>query len=137
MKEMLKGIEFDSLPEEIQKNLTAFLEKINLLREAANFPWIVTSGYRSLEQHEEIYRQINDRRIAAGEKPVWIPMSSQHLYGRAVDIFDPSRKLQHWVLDHLELLEDNGIYCESFDSTPTWVHFQDVPPKSGNRFFIP
>ncbi len=64
-------------------------------------------------------------------------MQSRHLYGYAVDISDPNKELQKWCLESISILETVGIWIESFDFTPTWVHFQIVPPVSGMRFFRP
>lgn len=135
-----RGIPLDQIPLEHQENLRKLCEELLPLREACNFPWIVTNGYRTLEHHEEIYHVKNELRMKAGLMPVHIPMGSAHLFGNAVDIADPNKKLQHWLLDHLDMLEDQGIYCESFDACQfpsPWVHFQRIAPKSGRRFFEP
>lgn len=135
-----KGILLSELPKEHQENLSLLCAALIPIREACNFPWIVSNGYRTLEHHEEIYRIKNEQRMKAGLAPVHVPMGSQHLTGNAADISDPNKKLQHWVLDNLGLLEDQGLYCESFDACQfpsAWVHFQRVAPRSGNRFFEP
>lgn len=92
---------------------------------------IVTSGLRSMEHHLDIYKAkgITDTKR--------IPMKSRHLYGLAVDISDPDRKLQTFINANIALLEKAGLYCESFVFTKTWVHFQTVAPISGRRFFMP
>jgi len=30
-----------------------------------------------------------------------------------------------------------GLWAEDFRWTPTWVHLQRIPPKSGKRIYIP
>lgn len=111
---------------EIDKNLLVLLDRINIIREALGTPLTVTSGLRSLEQQQ--------RLIAIGKSTA---THSRHLYGEAVDIGDSTGVLKAWVLDNVSLLESTGLWCEAFESTPTWVHFQIVPPTSGNRFFKP
>jgi hypothetical protein len=64
-------------------------------------------------------------------------MKSRHLFGKAVDISDPKRELQAWCRTNEKLLEEIGLWCEDFNATPTWVHFQVESPKSGKRFFMP
>lgn len=141
VEEMLpKNVSLESIPKEHAENLRKLCEALLPIRAACNFPWLVSSGYRTLEHHEEIYRLKNEKRMKAGLDPVSIPMGSQHLYGNAVDIADPNRKLQHWLLDNIGILEDQGIYCEALDACQypsAWVHFQRIAPKSKSRFFQP
>jgi hypothetical protein len=62
---------------------------------------------------------------------------SNHLKGLAVDFRDSDGSLRKWVIEHIEWLSGLGFYFEDFRYTPTWVHFQIVPPKSKNRVYIP
>lgn len=62
---------------------------------------------------------------------------SNHLTGRAVDLFDPTGNLDAWCLANQSVLKDIGLWLESPASTPTWCHVQTVAPKSGNRVFYP
>lgn len=111
---------------EIDKNLSILLERINMVRNAYGIPMIVTSGLRSDSQQQAL--------IADGKSNA---PKSHHLTGEAVDIADMDRKLTEWVKNNMPLMEKIGMWFEDFNSTPTWVHFQIVPPKSGNRVFIP
>jgi uncharacterized protein YcbK (DUF882 family) len=116
------------------ENLEDLLLKLNVVRAAYGKPLRITSGYRSLEDHLRIYRQ---KGIVDQAK---IPMRSKHLYGQAADlttIEDDVKHFQEWVLSNIRLFEEQGLYLEGFAYTKTWVHVQIVPPKSGNRFFIP
>lgn len=107
---------------EIDANLLILLERINKVRDAYGVPMIVTSALRSLE----LQMKVNPSAP-----------KSHHLMGEAVDILDQSGKLKAWVKANLSLIEEIGLWMEDFGHTPTWVHFQIVPPRSGNRFFIP
>jgi uncharacterized protein YcbK (DUF882 family) len=131
LKELLSGADFDSLDESIQSNLYELLKRINVIRDAYGKPMTVTSGFRTMKHHLEIYKAkgITD--------PARIPMQSNHLYGKAVDISDTNKELQKWVTNNVSLLEHVGLWCESFLFTKTWVHFQINPPASGRRFFMP
>mgnify|MGYP006277513675 FL=1 len=131
MKELLKGKDFNSLSKEHQDNLLIVLEKLNRVRIAFGKSMIVTSGYRSMQEHIAIY---NRKGITDSNR---IPMQSKHLYGQAVDISDPKRELQVWCQNNQPLLEEIGLWMEDFRFTSNWVHFQIVPPASGKRFFIP
>lgn len=62
---------------------------------------------------------------------------SKHLIGAAADIADPKGELRKWVRANMDKLEKVELWIESLDHTPTWVHFQIFPPKSGRREFIP
>ena len=125
------GIEFDDLDSETQSNLMELLNRINKVREAWGKPMFVTSGYRTLAHHLEIYAAKGITDIKR------IPMKSNHLFGRAVDISDRNREMQKWCIDNEQLLATIGLWMESFNATATWVHFQINPPDSGKRWFNP
>ncbi len=108
--------------EEQAKNLEILRIRINKIRDAYAMPLIVTSGLRS---------EADQKRINPGAP------KSKHLIGAAVDISDPSGSLKAWILRNLSLVEEVGLWFEDFSATPTWVHAQIVPPKSGRRFFSP
>lgn len=131
LQELLKSTPFDTLPQDHRFNLTILLKKINVIRQAYGKPMTVTSGYRSMADHLRIYRQ---KGITDKSK---IPMKSNHLSGRAVDIADSNGELKKWVLANVHLLEQTGLWCEDFDYTSGWTHFQTVAPTSGKRFFKP
>ena len=114
------------LNQDLEVNLNALIERLSAFRAAFGQPMIVTSGLRS---------ESDQRRIYAGRKS--IPMLSCHLFGQAVDIADRDRTLSRFCLDNVPLLEKLGLWCESPERTPTWMHFQTRPSRSGNRFFQP
>ena len=63
--------------------------------------------------------------------------SSRHMSGEAGDLYDPAGQIGDFLLAHQELLAEFGVWIEHPDSTPTWSHWQTVPPRSGNRVFRP
>lgn len=130
-KEALGKNAINDLPIAHQQNLQELLKRVNVIRLAYAKPMIVTSGYRSMQQHLAIYAKkgIKDR--------TQIPMASKHLSGRAIDIADPKQDIQAFILANIQLLIDNELWCEDFSATKNWVHIQSVPPKSGKRFFMP
>lgn len=117
-----------SMTEQIK--LDELLKKLLKLEATYGKPFHVTSGFRSMQQHMRIY-------AAKGIDASKVPKGSQHLYGNAADILDTDGALKAWVLQNVPLLETLGLWCEDFDSTKTWCHFQQVPPRSGRRFFKP
>ena len=131
IEELLSGNDYNSLTPVIQANINDLLMRLNIIRIAYNKPMYSTSGLRSIKHHLEIYaaKGITDTSR--------IPMKSSHLSGQADDISDPNKELQKFILSNVKLLEDSGLYCESFVFTTNWVHFQEVPPLSGRRFFMP
>jgi len=68
--------------------------------------------------------------------PVGAPKSN-HKNGLAVDIYDPSGKIDAWCIACIPVLRDAGIYIEHPDKTPGWSHWQCVAPRSGIRVFMP
>ena len=111
---------------EIDKNLMILLDRINQVRNVYGSPMTVTSGLRSDDQQKAL--------IAVGKSTA---TKSNHLTGSAVDILDENRNLTAWVKANMSLMEQIGMWFEDFDHTPCCVHFQILPPKSGNRVFIP
>ncbi len=70
--------------------------------------------------------------IAAGYRAA---IDGEHEHSNAVDISDPDDSMDDDLDD--EQLEDAELYREHPSSTPSWVHAQTVPPKSGHRTFMP
>lgn len=123
-----------AIPIEHEANLETLMDRLNLLEKAYGHPLIVSSGYRTLEHHLEIYRL---KGIADPNK---IPMQSRHLSGQAADLVPVEDDIMHlklWIDANLPLMKEIGLWFEAFAYTPTWVHVQTIPPKSGQRFFKP
>lgn len=118
--------------------LEQLCQKMNVVRKAWGRPMIVTSGFRSIEDHKRIYAeklkklQEKDPTI----KSIRVPMGSKHLTAQAVDISDPRGELYRWCKANDAILVEAGLYCEEDTSVPR-VHFQSVPPASGKRWFLP
>ena len=78
--------------------------------------------------------------VYGGFRPQSCPIGashSNHKTGCAVDRYDPDGRIDMWCVSHQPRLRFHGIYIESPDSTPTWSHWQSVPPGSGNTVFRP
>ena len=112
------------LTDEIKANAQETVDKANELLEAAGFKSIdtVNSGWRP--------QGINDATSNAATH-------SKHLTGQACDLPDVGGVLRSWAVDNLDILAQIGLWIESPQYTPTWLHIQTVPPKSGRRVFIP
>ncbi len=124
------------LTENQEHNLEELAHRLSLLetvflKTPGSSLFKITSGFRSLQDHYRIYK-------AKGiDHP---PMGSKHLTGEAVDVLAPDHgALKVWLLSEpgLQVLEDLEFYCELFDYTKSWAHFQVCPPASGKRFFQP
>lgn len=63
--------------------------------------------------------------------------SSTHKTGNGLDRFDPRRALARWCLQKPHVLRDIGLWMEDPRWTPTWLHLQDLPPKSGKLVYVP
>lgn len=130
MDEILKGQDEQVDVKNHFPNLQRLHYVSNYIRRLYAKPLIVTSGFRSMDDHLRIYRE----RGIAEEK---VPMGSMHLRGAAIDFSDPDKKLQKWIAENMRVSEILDVYYESFDATPNWVHLQIFPPMSRNRFFQP
>lgn len=129
MKEYFGDISLADVPVSHIQNAENLLKKVNVLREAWNKPMIVTSGYRTLQDHLRIYSQ---KKVPQDK----IPMSSAHLSGESIDIYDPGLLITKWLKENdSSRLQALDLYCEEGPSN--WVHIQTRKPKSARRWFLP
>jgi hypothetical protein len=78
------------------------------------------------------------RPSAVNDKTANAAAASKHMTGEGIDLRDNRpRAFARWCLRHLNELEDLGLWMEDPRWTPTWVHLQMVPPRSGNRVYVP
>lgn len=131
LKELLKGADFNTQSSDVKANLLELMVRVNKLRQAYGKPMIVTSGLRTRADQIRIYKAKGVTDLAR------IPFGSQHIQGGACDFADSNGELKAWVKQNVALLESVGLWCEALEATPTWLHVQIVPPKSGVRFFKP
>lgn len=117
-------IAFESLSREQQRNATEIVARVNaLLADLAYTGSVrITSGYRSATHNAS---------VAGAAK------GSLHMQCAAVDIADGDHKLWQTLLNRLDLCKQHGLWLEDKRWTPTWVHLQIYPPKSGRRIFVP
>ena len=92
---------------------------------------------------KELYGGL-DEGVASGWRPSAVndatcnaAKTSTHITGQALDTRDTHRVFAKWCLQNLDKLEAIGLWMEDPRWTPTWVHLQTVPPKSGKRVYIP
>jgi uncharacterized protein YcbK (DUF882 family) len=94
-KEILGNHLLSEVPHQHQLNIENLVTKMNLVRAVWAKPMLITSGYRSMQDHLRIYSQLAAQRGVAFD-PKKVPMKSRHLSGDAVDISDPDGKLFKW-----------------------------------------
>jgi len=125
-------------------NLMELLGKVNKAEERCPIKgWKATSGIRTWEDHTRIYKNLAKNKKRPFEDGIYIeskvPKKSKHLFGQAVDIYDPGLKITAWLKANPEVLEELGLWCEEGNSN--WVHFQIVPHGSWkpgeDHWFIP
>lgn len=117
------------LTDEIRRNAEVTVARANALLDRARFAHVCTvnSGWRP--------RQINAATPNASA-------TSCHLTGCAVDLPDPERTLAAWCVNNLATLAEIGLWLEdprwTYDAHGDhWLHVQTVPPRSGDRVFVP
>jgi uncharacterized protein YcbK (DUF882 family) len=108
--------------QEISDNLDKLLPILNKIQEKYGKKFKINSGWRPAE-------------VNAGTPGA--AAHSQHMLGLAADIGDADGALMNWTLANLDFIKELGVHMEDWRWTPTWTHYQCVPPKSGNRIFIP
>jgi hypothetical protein len=110
--EILMGREKEfPLTPELEVNLLDLIPRINKVRTAYGKPMTVSSGYRPGHYNSDAHGAAN----------------SPHKTCQAVDFHDSDGELKRWCLAHMDVLKDAGLFMESPDSTPTWLHLQSRP----------
>lgn len=114
----------EELTYDILTNAQETVERANQLLSRA--------GRSSLDEVRSGWRPqgVNDSTANAAK-------DSRHLTAEAVDLGDSDRSLATWCVDNLDVLEELGLWMEDPRWTPSWVHLQIVPPKSGKLVYIP
>lgn len=110
------------ITQEVLRNATDLLARVNALMSLFGYSRGVNSGWRPLS----VQMEVNPRAP-----------NSKHITGQAIDLEDKDGKLKEWCTFNQDSLERFGLYMEHPEDTPTWVHLQNVPPKSGKRIFKP
>lgn len=127
-------------PEELSANLDQLVYKLNLLELHYGHDLMLSSGFRTMAHHIEIYKEkaLKAKRPFDESK---VPMKSKHLFCQAGDVEPVNPKLlddfKKFIFQNPKLMEEIALWFEDFKYTPTWVHAQTIPPGSGKRFFIP
>ena len=123
------------LTEDVQANALDLLSRVNLLL-----------GFAYANGVQPTLDEKTGTHVASGWRPPAIndatsnaAKSSRHMTGQAIDLRDDpdKRPLARWCLGNLDRLATIGLWMESPQWTPSWVHLQTVPPKSGKRVYIP
>lgn len=152
-KEELEKVS-DPIEQEYQSTYEEFYEKINDFRNECGLSMIPTSYFRSKARQIRIYKEKARKKQFPFVDGIYdvskVPLKSKHMSGCACDFADVDKKLAKWVFEHLDWCKENGFYFENFginittnkwdsryDKTPTWLHIQIVPPKSGRTVFNP
>jgi len=65
--------------------------------------------------------------------------NSNHMTGRAIDIYDPDGDLDEWLMTAYgqAALASLGLWMEHPSATKGWSHLQTIPPHSGKRVYHP
>ncbi len=126
LKEVLMGRQtFDELTAEQKKNVVILLERINKVRTKYGKPMKVNDGVRRPQ-----------------DTPKNGAKASTHLIAAAIDIDDDDAgTFWKWVYENRAFIAEVGLWvehpCWTHCDGMSWMHFQIVPPASGNRFFVP
>lgn len=139
LKELMGKTDYNAVPDDHKANIMVLLEKMNKVRDAYGKPMVVTSGYRTKDDHIRVYKELFKKRKQIFDEKK-IPWGSKHLSGAACDIHDPKGDLYKWCQSNEHLLENIGLWLEEADDQKR-VHFQVKPYGSWvlgkSRFFKP
>lgn len=106
---------------------------------------VVVSAAKLLDKVNGLIKEFGEeRKVSSGWRPAELnatvpgaAKTSKHITGDAIDLEDRDGKLKEWCVFNQDKLELLGLYMEDPASTPTWVHLQQLPPRSGKRIFKP
>jgi len=105
---------------------------------------VVNGWILSAQARGAVFEKRNGTIVSSGWRPAAVNAStpgaaknSKHMIGQAVDLFGPDNKLATFAFNNQDLLKEHGLWMEHPSATPTWIHLQTVPPRSGNRVFYP
>jgi hypothetical protein len=97
-----------------------------------------------LKRYQDTGGDVSHAVVSSGWRPPQINAKvrnaaprSNHMECLACDIADVSGKLDAWCLANQSVLHELGLWLEHPGYTKGWCHVQTVPPRSGNRVFIP
>ena len=93
------------------------LTQLQALRDLVQYPMLVNCGYRCPEHNQAVGGAHN----------------SAHLTGQAADISDTDGLFKAYCTE--AVLEQCGLWAESYAATPTWIHLQIRPAV--HRIFKP
>ena len=125
----------DATPERVN-NAVRLLDRVNALLDTAR-----TLGVYKDWVDPDTGSQVSGAKGGSGDGGFRLSTSatgapnSTHKQGQGVDVYDPLNRLDFWLTD--DILEAHGLYREAPSATPTWVHMQAVPPRSGRRTYQP
>jgi uncharacterized protein YcbK (DUF882 family) len=101
------------------RNMAGLLSRVNWLFGTLELYPKVSSGYRP----------------AAINTSVGGAKMSTHMVCAGIDLHDPDGMLAAKMIDHLDLLEQCGLWLENPSYTKKWIHL-DIKQRK-NRVFIP
>ncbi len=120
LKEYLMGRDKDFPLDMLQaQNAAELLARINWLFGTLKLKPSVSSGYRP---------SVINKKIGGSKM-------STHTVCAGIDLHDPDGMLAAKMLDHLDLLEECGLWLENPQYTKNWIHLDMKQRK--NRVFNP
>ena len=127
-----------SIPTDLQGNARGLVQATNRVLAIVSkdlprdFNVEVSNGFRTWQEHQEIYRTEHPGQQA--------PKGSAHLTAQALYLRDTNGYLKKAIMKNKEqvaaLMEAEGISFENFNMTDTWVHIQTKPLTAhGNQMW--
>lgn len=131
---MGRDVEFKKdLTDEIKKNADDLIVKVNQLLLRAKVSGI------ECECNPDTGTSVSSgwRPPAVNKAVPGAAIRSNHMTGKAIDLYDPEGVLDNWCMSHQGAMAEVGLWMEHPSATKGWCHLQSVPPRSGNRVFYP
>jgi hypothetical protein len=124
---LMNRVKFEDLSEEFQDNSKLIVARVNLFFKDYQWP---------------LKKRVNDGFRRPQDAPKNGAAQSNHYKALAVDLDDDDAgTVWKYVFENRHKLKEIGLWmehpCWTHCDGMSWLHFQAVPPKSGNRFYVP
>jgi hypothetical protein len=127
-EDLLMGrVKYEDLPDDHKVNVDTTVERVNRFFEGYEWP---------------LRKRVNDGYRRPEDRPKNGAALSTHFRGAAVDLDDDDAgTVWKYVWENRQKLKEIGLWlehpCWTHCDGMSWIHMQIVPPKSGNRFYVP
>ena len=119
----------DELTEAMQGEAEDLITRVNGLLDVFGHERELSSGWRPKSVNAQMVRDYEDWSLGprTSSPPPRAASRSKHITCNGCDIADPDGKLDEYIDQLPEILEQFGLWRESGAKTKGWCHLQNIP----------